>query len=157
MATLVNCAHRVDVPAVARGFLPDADYADAFRLPAVGHRAACDWARHSLGTGVSLLDRIFGRVVWHGVLGFDLAEPGTSGTLAGWRIAVDRPDLAALSIDGRLMTGRIVFAVSPENVTWTTLLRFHRPPAERIWAVAQHVHRALAGPLLARAARSFAP
>jgi hypothetical protein len=156
-ALLSSAAQQVDVGNLALGFLPDADYADAFQASATGDRPARDWAKRTLGSGTSALDRTFGTLVWHGILGFDLAPADTPETLVGWAVPVDSPELFVLAADGRLMAGCMVFEVSAQNVLWTTLLRFHRPPAERIWSVAQHVHRALAGRVLARAAGSLPP
>lgn len=156
MPTLLSSSPQVEVQAIARSFLPDADYADAFQASAIRRWPAHDWAERSLGTGAAPLDRMFGTAVWHGILGFDLAQADEPGTLAGWTISVDEPDLFVLAVDGRLMAGRIVFEVSDNAAIWTTLLRLHRPTAKPVWSVAQHVHRALAGRLLARAARLLA-
>ena len=134
-------ATRVDVSAGVRaGFA--ADYADAFRIASVrGHRAG-EWAQRTLSGADSSRD-LFARLVWHGLLGFELAAPDTAGTLVGWRITVDEPELFVVETDGRLMAGRMVFEAGDTALTWTTMLRYHRPIARVIWAAAGHVHRAL--------------
>jgi hypothetical protein len=94
-------------------------------------------------------------LVWHGLLGFELAAPGTAGSLVGWRIAVDEPELLVLETDGRLMSGRMVFEACDTSLTWTTMLHYHRPIARAIWAVAGHVHRALTPRCLEAARKSL--
>lgn len=146
-------AARVDVSAGLRsGFA--ADYGDAFRIAAVrGHRAS-DWAQRSL-SGADPARGLFGRLVWHGLLGFELAAPGTAGSLVGWRIAVDEPELFVLETDGRLMAGRMVFEACDTALTWTTMVHYHRPIAGVIWAVAGRVHRALTPRCLEAARQSL--
>ena len=143
-------AVRVAPPAGALSFLPGADYADAFTVAAAGAAPARRWAVACLAGGAELPRRVFGTVVWHGVLGFDLAAPGTPDTLVGWRVVEDTPNLFVLRCDGRLMDGAMVFARSGDAVTWTTALRYRSALAPRIWALAQHAHRALAPRLLSR-------
>lgn len=134
-------ATRVDVSAGVRaGFA--ADYADAFRIAAVrGHRAS-EWAQRTL-SGADRGRGLFARLVWHGLLGFELAAPGTARTLVGWRITVDEPELLVLDADGRLMVGRMVFEACDTALTWTTMLRYHGLLARGIWAAAGYAHRAL--------------
>lgn len=117
------------------------------RPPQRGHVGVC--VARTWPTARS--DRLFGT----GALGFDLAAAGTPGTFVGWQISTDLPERFVLDADGRLMQGRMVFAVSPTVVTWTTMLTFHRRSGSRIWSVAAHVHRALARKLLGRAAASL--
>jgi hypothetical protein len=148
-------AGRVEPPAEALRFQPDCDYADAFALVGAPDAPARGWAAAALGSGGELGQRVFGSLVWHGLLGFDLAAPGTDGTMVGWTVAVDEPDLFVLKTDGRLMTGCMVFAIDGSTVTWTTALHYLSPRAEPIWALAQRVHRALAGRLLTRAAATI--
>lgn len=150
--TQARSATRVEPSQDALRYLADHDYADAFRLTDAPSAPARTWAKLSIGSTPGIVQRTFGTVVWHGVLGFDLAPIDTDGTMVGWQIAVDQPDLFVLTVDGRLMTGCMVFRVEDEIVTWTTALHYIEPRAERIWGAAQHVHRALAGRLLARAA-----
>jgi hypothetical protein len=140
-------------PALVADFA--ADYADAFRMPADDGRTARDWAAASLA-GAEVAGGAFARLAWHGLLGFELAPRGTAGTVVGWRVSVDEPQRCVLDVDGRLMAGRIVFALTEGVVTWTTMLRYHRPAAGRVWAVAGHLHRALAPRCLNAARRTLA-
>jgi hypothetical protein len=146
-------ATRVDVDARHLSGFP-ADYCDAFRVAGVpGHRTR-EWAQRSL-RGADPEHGLFGRLVWHRLLGFQLAAPGSAETLVGWQIRVDEPELFVLDADGWLMAGRMVFQACDTHVTWTTMLRYHRPAARRIWAAAEHVHRALAPRCLDAARRSL--
>lgn len=148
-------AERVEPAGDALSLLPDWDYADAFSLVGAPQASARVWAKLCLAGGPEFQQRVFGTLVWHGVLGFDLAKPGTEGTMVGWKIEVDEPDLFALKTGGRLMTGAMVFTIADDTVTWTTALHYLKPGAKPIWAGAQHVHRALAGRLLTNAARAI--
>src|SRR5215217_4856295 len=110
-------------PGVVSGFA--ADYGDSFRIttaPAGVEPAV--WAR----TALRGADGAFGRLVWDGLLGFDLAPKGTPGTLDGWRVTTDDPTSFVMAADGARMAGRMVFGVAGGVVTWTTLLRFHDLP-----------------------------
>ena len=145
-------ARRVDpAPSAAAGF--NADYADAFAIATSSQHPARDWAYGAL-RGSEAAGGAFGRLVWGGVLGFRLASRGASHTLFGWHVVVDDPDLVVMEVDGGLMAGRMVFAVSPTEVTWTTMLRFHCRAGARIWAVAGNAHRALAPRCLNSAANA---
>ena len=146
-------ATRVDVDARVRAEFA-ADYGDAFRIASVPSHRAHEWAQRSL-RGADPANGSFGRLVWHGLLGFQLAASGTAGTLVGWQIAVDEPDLFVLETDGRLMAGRMIFQACDIAVTWTTMLRYHRPAARPIWAAAGHAHRALTPRCLTAARHSL--
>jgi hypothetical protein len=118
-----------------------ADYSDAFRIDGPPGHHAREWAQLCL-RGAEANGSLFGRLVWQGVLGFRLLPPGT-GSVAGWRVIVDDPHRLVLHIDGWLMAGQMVFQASGPALTWTTMLRYHRPPAWVVWAVAGRAHRVL--------------
>jgi hypothetical protein len=130
-------ATRIDVP---RALTVGVDYADCFRAVAVPGASAGDWATATLRGA----EGPFSRIVWHGVLGFDLAAPGTPDTLVGWAITADSPERFVMETDGRLMAGRMVFDVDETDVRWTTSLRFHGKAGSIIWAGAGVAHRWLA-------------
>jgi hypothetical protein len=98
---------------------------------------------------------LFGRLVWNGLLGFQLAASGMTETLVGWRVAADEPELLVLETDGRLMSGRMVFEASETALTWTTMLHYNRPAARPIWVAAAFAHRALTPRCLAAARQSL--
>jgi hypothetical protein len=129
-----------------------ADYADAFALATSSYHPAREWAYGAL-RGSEAAGGAFGRFVWGGALGFRLTTDGNRDTLVGWHITIDEPKRIVIDTDGRLMAGRIVFVVAPAQVTWTTMLRFHRRAGARIWSVAGNAHRALAPRCLNSAAR----
>lgn len=132
-------------PALVADFA--ADYADAVCLPVTKSHRAQKWAYYSL-RGADVAGGIFTRLIWGGVLGFRLAPKGAPETLVGWRSTVDEPDRYVLDTDGRLMAGRMIFQTFATEVRWTTMLRYHRSAAARIWTVAGKVHRALTPRLL---------
>jgi hypothetical protein len=136
----MSTATRVDVPDSAVADFAH-DYVDCFRVASVpGGRTAADWARATLRGA----DGAFGRVVWRGILGFELASPGTPDTLVGWSIRQDGRERFVLEGDGSLMAGRMVFDVDDDEVRWTTSLHFHRSIGAAIWAGAGVAHRWLA-------------
>jgi hypothetical protein len=129
------------------------DYWDAFATSGSA-ASALEWARSSL-RGADASGGLFSRVVWHGVLGFDLAAPNTPDTLVGWRITDRSPTRLVLDTDGRMMAGRMVFQTSEASVTWTTMVRYHHPLARPVWQIASHAHRALVPRCLGSARRSL--
>jgi hypothetical protein len=148
-------AIRVDVSADAVEQLPGADYADAFSVASIPGTTAAAWAKRSLGAGPTTGRRAFQQLVWHGLLGFDLAAEDAPDAIARWKMLVNEANLLVLAIDGRLMTGRIIFVIDDQSTTWTTALRYHHAMGPRAWAGLQYVHRAAAIRLLSRAAASF--
>ena len=132
-------ATRVEVPdsAVADFAL---DYSDCFRVESVPGCTAAQWAWAALRGA----DGPFSRIVWEGILGFELAAPGTPDTLARWPIVHESPERFVLQADGRLMAGRMVFELDDDEVLWTTTLRFHRSIAAVVWAGAGPAHRRIA-------------
>jgi len=139
----------VDQPPVVAEFA--AEYWDSFAIAAVPAVAPREWARLSLRGA----DGVFGSVVWHRLLGFDLAAAATPGTLVGWQISRDSDDEYVLDVDGSLMAGRMVFAFVDNQVVWTTMLKFHNTTARRIWTLAGNAHRAIAPRALSRARRAM--
>lgn len=144
---------RVEVePRAVAGFT--AHYGDSFRISrGPGATEPRAWAQMALrGTGDA--NGAFSRLVWEGLLGFDLAAPGTPGTLQGWRVTTDDQTSFVMAADGSRMAGQMVFSVAGDAVTWTTLLRFHDLPGRLVWSIAGHAHRAIAPRCLDRARRA---
>ncbi len=144
-------APQVAVDASVRAAFGGASYADAFGVAAVPGVAPAEWARLTLAGGPSWTQRAFGELVWHRALGFDLEPRGAPGTFVGWRITTDTPSSFVIDTDGPKMRGRIVFATTGSSMIWTTMIRYHRPSAERVWSVLSPVHRAITARLLAQA------
>jgi len=132
-------ATRVDVPDSAVADF-SSDYADCFQVAAIPGQTAADWAGAALGGA----DGPFSRVVWQGLLGFDLSSSGTPGTLVGWPIREDSPERFVLESGGRLMAGRMVFELVGDVVRWTTSLRYHGSTGRLVWAGAGPAHRRIA-------------
>ncbi|UJA19031.1 hypothetical protein HJD18_01635 [Thermoleophilia bacterium SCSIO 60948] len=119
------------------------DYLDRFSVGADPRDLpARDWARRSLA-GAEAANAAFGRLVWGGLLGFDL-DRGAPGTMFGWRVTGDSPDELVIDTDGSRMAGRMVFAHFEGELVWTTMLRFHGSAGRRIWGVAGNAHRFIA-------------
>jgi hypothetical protein len=140
MTTLVNDVSRVTLASPELADFP-ADYWDCFSAPASG-AGAHEWARLSL-RGAEASGGVFSRLVWHGVLRFDLEPVATEETLAGWRITEEAPTRLVLDVDGALMAGRLVFDTAGAAMTWTTMVRYHHVLARPVWTLAAPVHRML--------------
>ena len=146
---------RVDVePRAVADFA--ADYADCFQVPVgAGRGEPRDWARSAL-RGAEDPSGPFSRLVWQGLLGFDLAPRQAPGTLYGWRVTVEDGTAFVMEADGSRMAGRMVFTLSGGDVAWATLLRFHGLAGRLAWAAAGHAHRAVTPRCLVQAHRALA-
>ena len=129
-------AMRVDVP---EALAAEYDYSDCFRVAAVPGVSAGEWARATLRGA----DGTFSRVVWQGILGFDLTS-GAPGTWVGWPVTEDSPERFVMETGGRLMAGRMVFDVDATEVRWTTSLRYHGATGRLVWATVGAAHRWIA-------------
>ena len=139
-------------PQLAGDFRPD--YGDCFVITTPPGITARSWAASSLRGAAA--DGTFSRLVWAGLLGFELAPDGTDETLVGWRVRHETPTRLDVETDGRRMAGRMVFRIEGDELAWATMFRFHAPAGRLIWAVAGHVHRAIAPRCLESAGRAFA-
>ncbi len=148
-------AERTDVGAEALGRLPDADYADAFRIASAPGITAEQWARRAFESGPRAARQLFGLIVMQGMLGLRLVAPDSPNVAGLWAIVENEPDILVLHAEGRLMAGRMIVQASAARATLTTLLRYERPAARRVWWVVGNAHRALAPRLLKRARRSL--
>jgi len=124
-----------------------ADYVDSFAIETALAAGARAWADASLHGSRG----VFGSVVWHGLLRFELAAEGEARTAFGWRVTTEQDRLMVMDIDGPLAAGRMVFAVSDDMATWSTMLRFRGRTGRVLWAILGHGHRALAPVCLDRA------
>jgi hypothetical protein len=133
---------RVDVSSTARRQLPVTDYADAFAIA---------WARESL-EHVAVLDMIAMQAIWRIVLDLRLDALGSNGHVAGWRIVEEGEDAVVLAADSRVMNARIVFEVTRQVATMTTLLRFRSRSrlARVVWLTVGAAHRRAVPKILGR-------
>jgi hypothetical protein len=143
------------VPARARELagLDRVDYADAFAVQTAATRTPTQWVRSVEETAPTLMRLV--RLVHHG-LGLRLAPLGSAGHVFGWEVVDSSHDEAVLSVEGRIVTPRIVALTSPGKVVIATLLRFEHVTARPIWASVAPVHRAVARYLLDRVTSSAA-
>lgn len=147
-------AERTEVGPGALSRLPDADYADAFRIASARGITAEQWARRAFESGPRAPRQLFALVVWQGVLGLRLVAPD-SPNVAGWAIVENEPEILVLRSEGRLMACRMIMEASGSHATLTTLLRYERTAGRRVWSVVGNAHRALAPRIFERARRSL--
>jgi hypothetical protein len=128
--------------------LPDADYADEFRLSTAVRATPEQWARAMFGD----VPGLFGNLVWRGLLGFRLHAGRSPATVAGWRIAGRGPDEIRLEAVSWFLTGNLVVRAAEGQVSLATFLRYDRPVGRLIWPPLSAVHRRLVPVTLRRAA-----
>jgi hypothetical protein len=140
-------SQHVQVPARARQLagLDRVDYADAFTVETAVHRTPEQWVRCVEETAPTLMRLVRG--VHHG-LGLRLGPLGSVEHVFGWEIVHTSQDEAVLSVDGGIVTPRIVALTTPGQIVVATLLRFEHVAARPIWALLAPVHRAVARYLL---------
>jgi hypothetical protein len=152
MASFADDVKRITLARPALGDFR-ADYWDCFGAPASG-AGAHEWARLCL-RGAQAAGGVFSRLVWHGVLRFDLEPVAADATLAGWRMTAEAPTRLILDVDGALMAGRLVFDTAGTDATWTTMLRYHHGLARPVWTLAGYAHRALVPRCMSGALRAL--
>lgn len=142
----------VSVPAHVRGLtgLDRVDYQDAFTVRTPVQKTAQEWATLILE---SAPPAVRGVVRWaHRILGLRLAAAGSPGHAWGWEISPAGPEAVLLSVEGRIITPRIVISTAPGHFVGSTLVRYDHASARAVWAVISPMHRAVARYLLGHAA-----
>ena len=126
----------------AAGF-GDADYASAFEvtIARADVRSPEQWARAAFEDSPKAL-RLFVMFGWRHVLGFRLETPSTSGTVAGWHVVADEPEVMSLRVASGSLTALKRVRVSNDRVVMTTFVRYERPPGRRVWRLVTPVHHA---------------
>ena len=100
--------------------------------------------------------RLFDLVVARGALGLRLGPAGSPDHIGGWTVASNDPGTTVLHMDSWMLVVRLVIEVSDAHTTLTSLLRYDRRPARRVWAVVGIGHRAMVPVVLGGAARALA-
>jgi hypothetical protein len=144
----------LDVAESAHSRLPEADYADAFRVTAEGYHSPERWARRALESGPALQRRLFALTVWQCSLGLRLGPSDSRHHVAGWAIVENEPEILVLRAQSWLITGVMVFEASDSAAIWTTLVEYEARPAGAVWGVIGIGHRRLA-PRALNGARRF--
>ena len=151
-------ARQVVVAEPFSGRVPSADYADAFEMDRMvtDMRTPEQWARDGFG-GLSRSSRESGMRVHRLLLGFRLGPFSDADHIFGWTVSERRADLVRLETTGYLMSGYMVWRLSPGLATFTTFLKYRRPTlAALVWRYAGRVHRRGAPRLLELAAKTGA-
>lgn len=153
-------AHRIQVTDAisaisAIGELPPPDYAFAVEIavPQTSTRSPEQWAR-SVFEGAPPPVRRLIRAGWRFPLLFDLATTGPDQVL-GARIASTGPTRIVLEQQSPVMLAHNIVSVEPARIVWVTVVRYRRPIARPLWAVAAVIHHRVLPYLLTRAARTL--
>ncbi|GHG72492.1 DUF2867 domain-containing protein [Streptomyces griseocarneus] len=154
MTTTTSHVRRAEVPRETRTGkdFSKPHYASAFELPAPGAATSMtpeQWARAVFEGAPPPLRRVlsFG---WRRALGLRMA-PTSPQCVLGWHVAESGPRSVVLEARSPLMATRNTVLVREASVVWVTLVRFHRPLARPVWAVAAPVHHTVVPWLLKRA------
>jgi hypothetical protein len=135
---------RVEVPRTIAAAQPSDD-ALAFALSLAGSpppsRTAEQWAR-AVFEGAPPLLRCFIVFGWRFVLGLRLRPPAAADQVLGWAIesSATEPDTVTLAAAGPLLRAENIVAVDEAVVVWVTVVRYERPAARPLWAVASAIH-----------------
>ncbi|MEU2351212.1 hypothetical protein [Modestobacter sp. NPDC049651] len=135
-------------PVRALSSLDRIDYADRFTLATAAAATPEQWARAMFGDVPSPAEQL----IWRGVLGFRLARGRSPATVAGWRIGGHGDDWIRLETASWALSADMLVQTARGQVTWTTCLRFDRPPGRAVWRPASAVHRRLVPGVLRAAA-----
>ncbi|MBO3752727.1 hypothetical protein J5X84_42325 [Streptosporangiaceae bacterium NEAU-GS5] len=128
--------------------LPDADYAEIFRLSTDVAATPEQWARAIFGDVPSIGEQL----IWRGLLGLRLSRERSSDTVGGWRITGRGEDWLRLGTASWFLTCNFVVQVSDARVSLTTLLRYDRRFGRLLWPRLSAIHRHLIPGVLREAA-----
>jgi hypothetical protein len=152
----MELVRQIEVPAAARELstLSRVDYADAFRVDtgSAAGRTAEQWARAVLEdapatTRTTLLSG------WAS-LGLKVGRPGSDGTVLGWKVRRNTPDVLLLGADSRIgMPGELLFKRERDGLLFATFVQYGNPAARAVWAGVEHVHVRIVRSILERAGR----
>ena len=146
-----------DVPAWvrARSALGACEYADLMTVPAPGARRHPPraWAE-GVVRGTARI-RLFGPVVWRGVLGLDRDHSPSGRALAGWRVGAQGEDWIRLDASSWLVSAEVLLLTAEERVSLATFVRYEHPAARAVWPPIGKGHRDVVPRLLRHAARTL--
>jgi hypothetical protein len=145
----------VDVPQEIRAVdtLADPDYVYGCEIPRLptDTRTAEQWAR-AVFEGAPRLVRWFIVAGWIGGLGLRLGPRPSPSHVLGWKVLSTTPTVAVLGVESFMLSAHLVVRVHESHVLHATFVRYDRPPARIVWAVAAPVHRRVIPFLLRHAA-----
>ncbi len=93
---------------------------------------------------------------WRSILGLRLRKRGSTGSVLGWQLTEDLPQLATLEAASGLITAQNIVFVQDTRVLWITLVHYERRMAVPIWRLVELVHRVVVPATLTRAGRQRA-
>jgi hypothetical protein len=147
---------RVALPAGSEpsGPLAGAEYAWAYEIPA--ERAAAtspeQWAR-AVFEGAPRGLRVFFVVGWRAGLGLRLDSSQSAANILGWSIRQSDPTHVVFEAESRILSAQNTVIVGDTTVTWITVVRYRKPPARVLWALARQLHQQIIPWSLRRADR----
>jgi hypothetical protein len=136
-------ARRIDVPDSIQvtDTLGDLSYTCAFELTprANDTRSAHEWLRAILEGAPGPLRR-FILTGWIAILRLRLAPRPSADHVLGWKVVRDAPIETVIGVEGATLSAHQVVQVQETRVVHVTLVRYDRPLARLLWAVAAPIH-----------------
>ena len=136
-------ARRIDVPdsILVTDTLGDLGYTCAFELTprANDARSAPEWTRAILEGAPGPLRR-FIVTGWIAILRLRLAPRPSADHVLGWKVLLDTANETVIGVEGATMSAHQVVHVQETRIVHATLIRYDRPVARLLWAVAAPIH-----------------
>jgi hypothetical protein len=134
-------AQRIDVPSeiLAADTLTDPNYTCAFTAPLTNVCPAENWFRAMFEDAPRSM-RWFITTGWVAVLGLRLGPRPSPDHILGWKILSTAPTQVVIGISGSTLSAHQVAWVSNRNVVHVTIVRYDRPIARVLWALAAPIH-----------------
>jgi hypothetical protein len=147
-------ARRVDLPEAVQAVdtLPDPSYTCAFEIdvPLAGTRSAEEWLRAIMEDGPAPV-RWFILAGWMAALRLRLGPRPSLNHVLGWKILSATPTEIVIGVEGATLSAHQVVQVQDAKAVHATIVRYDRPAARVLWAVAAPIHVRVIPYLMARA------
>jgi hypothetical protein len=141
--------------ATALSTFAEPDHVDLFTVAAPGatDHSPEEWARAVLEQAP--VSQRNARRFWR-QLGLRLGPPDSPEHVQGWKIAARGDDWLRIETASWYLTAQAVVLVEPAQVSLSLSLRFDRPPASLVWALASGPHQRAVPVMLRQAAELMA-
>ena len=137
-------------PAVAKY-----DYASAYELVVPFQPPPARWWAKAVFETVPPAFDWFVKFGWRFALGLKLGPRESPELVAGWPVIADNGVELVMGASSWLLDTQNIVTLSHGRVTWVTVVRYRKPLARVVWALAAPIHHLSITKLLTRAARSL--
>lgn len=137
-------------PAVAKY-----DYGSAYELSVPFNPPPALWWSKAVFETVPPAFDWFVKFGWRFVLGLKLGPQDNPRLVAGWPVIADNGAELVMGASSWLIDTQNIVTVSHGRIMWVTVVRYRKPIARLVWALATPIHHFSITRLLTRAARSL--